>query len=377
MDSIFSNTKEAFSLKTNFQLHRAKFLFKIIESKFLVRLGTTFTNFSLKFRLPVTSLIKFSVFNHFCGGISEKDCEPVIFKMYKKNVHSVLDFSTEAFNSEEQFDDCYKKKISIINFIAFRSEIPFAVFKPTCLGRIDLFKKVSSKDQLSFLENQEWNRVVKRFQGICQKAFENNIKILIDAEETFVQNAIDDSYNLAHVGVLILSYSKRIMNEVMGLASDNKIDIYYQDTDSMHLKNVDIVRLESLFFNKYNRQIRGENLSQFHSDFKLQGAKKEVVSVKSIFLGKKSYVDFLQSENDKGEIITGYHLRMKGISESALQYASETKFKGDYFKLYESLSNGNEQKFILNPYKHSVSFEYVKGGIRSRGYQEFERVVKF
>jgi hypothetical protein len=241
-----------------------------------------------------------------------------------------------------------------------------------------ILKKSNTKTSFIYntAQGKEENGQIKSY--VCNNF--NTIKefVKINKSQTQVlQNAIDDSYNLAHVGVLILSYSKRIMNEVMGLASDNKIDIYYQDTDSMHLKNVDIVRLESLFFNKYNRQIRGENLSQFHSDFKLQGAKKEVVSVKSIFLGKKSYVDVLQSENDKGEIITGYHLRMKGISESALQYASETKFKGDYFKLYESLSNGNEQKFILNPYKHSVSFEYVKGGIRSRGYQEFERVVKF
>jgi lysozyme family protein len=68
---------------------------------------------------------------------------------------------------------------------------------------------------------------------------------------------------------------------------------------------------------------------------------------------------------------------MKGISTQALQYASDTHFNGEYFKLYEHLSQGNEQEFILNPYKYSVSFEYVKGGIRSRNYQEFKRIVKF
>ena len=200
-----------------------------------------------------------------------------------------------------------------------------------------------------------------------------------DNQTQVIRNEIDVSYNLAHVGVLTLSYSKRIMNEVMSLASDNKIDIYYQDTDSMHLKNKDISKLEELFFNKYNRQIRGENMGQFHSDFKLVGSKKgvDVLAVKSLFLGKKSYIDVLQSENDKGEIITGYHMRMKGISESALKYASEKYFNGDYLKLYEHLSQGNEQEFILNPYKYSVSFEYVKGGIRSRNYQEFKRIVKF
>ena len=194
------------------------------------------------------------------------------------------------------------------------------------------------------------------------------------------QEAIDTSFNLSHIGVLILSYSKRIMNEVMSVASDNNIDIYYQDTDSMHLKNKDISKLEQLFFNKYNRQIRGDNMGEFHSDFKLGGSSKksQIISKKSIFLGKKSYIDVLQSENDKGENIQGYHMRMKGISESALQYACENEFEGDYFKLYEHLSiTGNKQKFILNPYTDSVSFEYIPGGIRSRNYQEFVRIVSF
>ena len=85
MDSIFSNTKEAFTLKTNFELKRAKFLFKIIQNKFLVNIGTSLTNFSLKFHLPVTSIIKLTVFNHFCGGVSEIDCNPAIKKMFNKN----------------------------------------------------------------------------------------------------------------------------------------------------------------------------------------------------------------------------------------------------------------------------------------------------
>ena len=192
MKSIFSNTKDAFSLKTDFELLRAKFLFNIIQNKFFVKLGTSLTNFSLKFNLPVTSIIKFFVFNHFCGGISEQDCDPTVKKMFDKNVSSVLDFSTEAFKTEDEFDSCYKKKLSIIEFIKNRNEIPFAVFKPTCLGNIHLFEKVTSGISLNPIENAEWNRVVKRFQGVCQKAYDNNVKILIDAEETLVQKAIDD-----------------------------------------------------------------------------------------------------------------------------------------------------------------------------------------
>ena len=192
MNNLFSDTKEAFSLKSNFELNRAFFLFKIIGNSTFVKLSTSLTNFALKFHLPVTPIIKATVFDHFCGGVSEEDCIPVINKMFIKNVYSVLDFSTEGFNSEKEFDDCLRKKTSIIEFAKNRKEIPFAVFKPTCLGSKDLFKKVSKFEKLNELENDAWNRVIQRFDKVCSKAFKQNIKILIDAEEVEVQNAIDE-----------------------------------------------------------------------------------------------------------------------------------------------------------------------------------------
>ena len=192
MNNIFSNTKEAFSLKSNFELNRAYFLFKIIGNQSVVKLMTSLTNFSLKFNLPVTTVIKATVFDHFCGGVSQEDCIPVIEKLYKKNVCSVLDFSTEGFINEIEFDNCLNKKLSIIDFIKNKNEVPFAVFKPTCLGSTDLFIKMSSGLALTDTENDSWSRVVDRFEKVCEKAFSENVKILIDAEEVDVQKAIDD-----------------------------------------------------------------------------------------------------------------------------------------------------------------------------------------
>jgi len=192
LNNIFSNTKEAFSLKSNFELNRAYFLFKIIGNQSVVKLMTSLTNFSLKFNLPVTPVIKATVFDHFCGGVSQEDCIPVIKKLYKKNVCSVLDFSTEGFINEIEFDNCLNKKLSIIDFIKNKNEVPFAVFKPTCLGSTDLFIKISSGLALTDSENDSWSRVVDRFEKVCEKAFSENVKILIDAEEVDVQKAIDD-----------------------------------------------------------------------------------------------------------------------------------------------------------------------------------------
>ena len=96
MEKIFDNTQNAFILKSDTELDRAHFLFKLIDSQPLVRIGTAVTNFALKANLPVESLIRATVFDHFCGGVSEDDCIPVVDKMYTKGVSSVLDYSVEG-----------------------------------------------------------------------------------------------------------------------------------------------------------------------------------------------------------------------------------------------------------------------------------------
>lgn len=192
MDKIFNNTEKAFSLKSNSELNRAHFLFQMIGKPALVKIGTSLTNFALKFHLPVEGIIRKTVFDHFCGGVSEQDCLQVVAKMYTKGVSSVLDYSVEGKEEEVQFDACLKMTLKTIDFAKENKAIPFAVFKPTGLGRIDLYEKVGEKATLSTTEQEEWNRVVARFEKICQYAFDNDVRILIDGEETWMQDAADE-----------------------------------------------------------------------------------------------------------------------------------------------------------------------------------------
>ena len=104
MSIDFNNTKVAFHLKSDSDLERAYFLFKMISHQPLVRIGTAATNFALKAHLPVEGLIRSTVFDHFCGGINEKDCLNVVENMYNKGVSSVLDFSVEGKEDEKEFD---------------------------------------------------------------------------------------------------------------------------------------------------------------------------------------------------------------------------------------------------------------------------------
>ena len=134
---------------------------------------------------------------------------------------------------------------------------------------------------------------------------------------------INDHYNFCLFGVNILSMSKRIMNEVMCLAEDNDIPIFYQDTDSMHLYEKDVKRLAELFKQEYGRELIGKNLGQFHSDFAtiVKGGKMPV-AIKSIFCGKKSYIDMLR--DDKGNI--GFHARMKGVPMESIAFKANSMF---------------------------------------------------
>lgn len=191
MEKIFNNTENAFILKSDAELNRAHFLFKMIGNPTLVKVGTSLTNFALKLHLPVEGLIRKTVFDHFCGGINEQDCLKVVDKMYAKGVSSVLDYSVEGKEEEEQFDAALAMTLRTIDFAKASQAIPFAVFKPTGLGRIDLYEKVGAKLTLNSSEQSEWNRVVARFEKVCQYAFDKDVTILIDGEETWMQDAAD------------------------------------------------------------------------------------------------------------------------------------------------------------------------------------------
>ena len=140
-NTLFDNTQIAFQLKSDSELERAYFLFKMISHEPLVRIGTAATNFALKAHLPVEGLIRSTVFDHFCGGVNEEDCLPVIDKMFEKGVSSVLDFSVEGQESDKFFDAAMEKTLKIIHFADERKAMPIAVFKPTGFGRLYLYQK--------------------------------------------------------------------------------------------------------------------------------------------------------------------------------------------------------------------------------------------
>jgi hypothetical protein len=199
-----------------------------------------------------------------------------------------------------------------------------------------------------------------------------------------VQRSICDHFNMAHVGTEILSMSKRIMNEVMCLAEDLNINIYYQDTDSMHIENSQIKLLADEFRRIYGRELIGEAMGQFHSDFSAVDptTKKKInadllVSTESYFLGKKAYIDQIECTDPNINVKT-HHIRMKGVSDDAIKRMDVNGVKNDPMFLYKHLYNGNsyEFKFISDEagakprFKRNKDFSYET-------LVSFNRSVKF
>ena len=229
----------------------------------------------------------------------------------------------------------------------------------------------------TIMKKSDTKSIIKK-TAECDKYIYNNfntikeIKKLNDSQSEIINFNPDLSYNRAHIGCAILSMSKRIMNEVFDVANTNNIKIYYTDTDSIHLEYDKTALLEKKYFEIYNKVLNGKALGQFHNDFNLKNSIGEVYATRSIFLGKKCYIDEMEGENDKGEIIKDYHFRLKGITQEGVNYTIKKEFNNDAFKMFKFLMSGKKINFLLNPYdetenKKKVLFDFKTGeGVRTK-----------
>ncbi len=188
----FDNTKIAFANKSNAELNRAYWLFKVISSNFLTRVGPPITNFFMNIGLPIKALIKPTIFDHFCGGESIQDCEKTIEQLWTGKVGSILDYSVEGEEREEVFNETSLEIIRTVRRAAGDERIPLTVFKVTGIGRFALLEKIQAKEPLSAQEQEEFDRVQSRVDAICTAAEGSNVPVMIDAEESWIQDTIDD-----------------------------------------------------------------------------------------------------------------------------------------------------------------------------------------
>ncbi|WP_051293174.1 proline dehydrogenase family protein [Olivibacter sitiensis] len=188
----FDNTEIAFRSKSDSELNRAYWLFKMIASNTLVKVGTPITNFALNIGLPITGIIKKTIFEHFCGGETIEGCDHTIAQLAAQHVGTILDYSVEGEETESAFDHVCEETIETIQKAATNPHIPFSVFKVTGLGRFELLEKVNAKQQLSPSEVEEFERVKARVDKICHFAHQHHVAVLVDGEHSWIQDVIDD-----------------------------------------------------------------------------------------------------------------------------------------------------------------------------------------
>ena len=274
----------------------------------------------------------------------------------------------------------YNKKMGDIIYQLFTARKKYKKEKKQALQEIlklmmnssygkTIIKKTNSMYDIRKNEDVE-NYITSYFHLIKE------VEQITEKQTIIKKDCMDDSYNLCHIGVSVLSYSKRIMNEVFNVANDNNLPLYYTDTDSMHCNYDDVKILESKFREKYKKELTGKDLGQFHIDFDLDGAKDEIYATKSIFLGKKCYIDKLESKNENGKIINGLHYRLKGMSDDGLKATSKRKFNGNMFELFTHLID-NELKMPLNPKGYKPKFSYKNNQVFTLESETFTRLIKF
>ncbi|MCT4561554.1 MAG: proline dehydrogenase family protein [Crocinitomicaceae bacterium] len=188
----FDNTEIAFSSKSDQDLNRAYWLFKVIGNPTMVKLGKPLTNFALALHLPIKGLIKKTIFKQFCGGETIPECRPRMQQLAKSGVGTILDYSVEGKTDESDFDHTVEEIIATLDESKRTENIPFAVFKVTGITRFGLLEKLNNPEStLSEKEKLEKEHLYERVDRICKRAHEVQTPVFIDAEESWIQDAID------------------------------------------------------------------------------------------------------------------------------------------------------------------------------------------
>lgn len=190
-DLSFNNTKISFQAKNLGELLLAFLLFKFIDYNFIAHNIPKIILWALKYNLPIQTLLELTVFKHFCGGKNLEECTVTLQKLAKFKIKSILDYAVEHLTTDDEFDEACLKIMQTIDYAKNNPNIQFCVFKPTSIANSDILEKASSNTNLTENEKIQLKNAQRRFYNLCKRAYENDVNIFIDAEETWIQPIID------------------------------------------------------------------------------------------------------------------------------------------------------------------------------------------
>jgi len=226
--NLFNNTELAFSNKSDVELNKAYFLFSILDYSFLTKLGNFFLMLALKMHLPLKKVIKKTIFNHFCGGETLDECKKTFQTLSKYNIFAMPEYSVEGESTIKGFENYKNDSIEIINYLG-KLKLPFIAIKFSGLASLETLEKISNGEMT--YSNLEYKNFYNRVNELCECAMNNNVKILIDAEESWIQKAIDDTafnlmkkYNIKTVNIF-LTYQCYKIHTLKNIEENYKISL--------------------------------------------------------------------------------------------------------------------------------------------------------
>lgn len=202
------NSEIAFRYLKTPELWRASWLFRAMGNSSLVRVGPQLVEFALRSHLPISPIVQHTLYKQFVGGESVSDCQKTIRKLAKYGVDTILDYAVEGGKSDDEFDQTARQLKETIELSVGYTSVPFAVFKVTGLCNNDLLRKVSDGGSLTQAEAKSWEKSRERVYSICELASKLGLKIMVDAEESWMQSAIDQ---LAHAAMEQLNRDRAVV----------------------------------------------------------------------------------------------------------------------------------------------------------------------
>ncbi len=206
----FNNTEIAFYDKSDSELTNTYRLFKLMSQKFLVDMGSVIGLFAVKANLPfVKPIVRKTIFKQFVGGENLLDCQPAIDRLHKNNTLTILDYGAEGKSGEDALDEVMKETIKAVELAASNSSVPAISTKLTGLADDALLLKCNEEQSLNPAEQLNYERLIDRISQICSRAEELGVSVLVDAEESWMQVAID-----------------KIVDEMMAKFNKEKVVVY-------------------------------------------------------------------------------------------------------------------------------------------------------
>ena len=246
----FKDTETAFADKSNKELKKMKWLFKLMNNKNLVTLGSFIGLWAVKLRLPFADFaVKKTIFPQFCGGENLLDCQSAIDRLYRNNVLTLLDYGAEGKSNEEDLDHVREENIKAIEMAASNNSVPGIGIKLTGLVENEILEMLHKGEELSVSQKDKYQKFYDRLDSVCNKASEHGVGVFIDAEESWIQGPIDR---------LALEMMDKYNNE--SVIVFNTYQLYRHDKLAQLKEDYELMRSKGLMFGA--KLVRGAYLEK-------------------------------------------------------------------------------------------------------------------